>query len=173
MSEIKKEGRGQAFFRFVMNRIENDKGRAAALRRADNQSTEYQSWEHLALFGVDLEKMEERLAFGLVAAAIVKAKINVNGSLGIGEAIAGCYDEGSRNDQAKAKLRRLLSCDSVEELCSILRPLLRLIDAKCSRSLDFARLLNEILRFKWYEQSVKSMWAKNFYGWKEDEEGGE
>ena len=77
-NETKKKSRGQAFFRFVMNLTESDKGRAAALRRADNPSTEYQSWEHFATFGIDLGKPYERLPYGLIAAAIVKAKLKKN-----------------------------------------------------------------------------------------------
>ncbi len=169
-NETKKKSRGQAFFRFVMNLTESDKGRAAALRRADNPSTEYQSWEHFATFGIDLGKPYERLPYGLIAAAIVKAKLKKNGTIHLGEAIASCYDKGAQNDQAKAKLRRLLACDTVEEVCAILRPLLQLINTKSTRLLNYARLLDDLLNFYWKQQKIKESWAQNFYGWRGDEE---
>ena len=68
--------------RFVQNctfRCSQDKGLAARLRRADNPATEYQSWEFLVGFGVDLEKDYQRLPFATVAAAIAKSKAAENG----------------------------------------------------------------------------------------------
>ena len=43
--------------------------------------------------------------------------------------LAAC-DEAKDSDQAKAKLRRLLACDSAEEACRILRPLFSLINSR-------------------------------------------
>ena len=151
------------FVKFAIDCLKNDKGASAAFRRADNPSTEYQSWEYFARYDVTLKWSNQRLPFGLIAAAIIKGKIDQNGSLKIGEAIAQCYDEGSQSNQAKAKLRRLLACDSVEEVCLILRPLLRLIEAKCEGVLDYARLLDQILWFELSPQKTKVEWAQSFY----------
>jgi len=162
-TEIKNVSRSIAFVGFVIGCIENDKGAAAALRRADNPSMEYQSWEYLARWRINLEKPNQCLPFGLIAAAIVKGKIRKNGSLGIGEAIARCYPKGNNSDQAKSKLRRLLACDTVSEVCSILRPLLRLIEAKCNRVLNYARLLDDIFYFESDSLRTKAKWAQSFY----------
>lgn len=139
-----------------------NKGVAAALRRADNANTEYQSWQYLAPF-VDLEKQWEREPFALIAASVAKAKVTMNGSAGIGQALASCYDDGSESDQAKTKLRRLLACDSVAEACRILRPLLNLIHGKAKVTLDFSRLLQQLSAFNWDQEKVKAQWAQNFY----------
>jgi CRISPR system Cascade subunit CasB len=157
------------FVRSIINRIKNDKACCATLRRADNQSTEYQSWEYLAIFGIDLSKPLVRLPYATIAAAIAKAKPAKNGSDGIGRAIAHCYPDGNKSDQAKAKLRRLLACDTLEEICRILRPLFSLIEAKSSIGLNFSRLLRELLKFQWKEQEVKSNWAQDFYGHQAEE----
>lgn len=163
--------RAQAFVSFILDRTNQNKGFAAQLRHADSPSMEYQSWEYLAGFGVDLENDNQRLPFSIIAAAIAKSKSSneklANGVLGIGQALARCYqeDKGNQSDQAKAKLRRLLACDSVEEACRILRPLLSLIRSKSGGNLNFARLLDELLKFQWEEsrQRVKSRWAQDFY----------
>ncbi len=158
-----KTSRSQAFVEYIIDRIAKNKGVASALKRADNPATEYQSWEYLAAFNVDLEKPWERLPFATVAAAIAKEKSAHNGNEGIGRAIAKCYDDGNQSDQAKAKLRRLLACDSVEEACRILRPLFSLITSRGNSSLDYALLLEQLLKFYWESERIKSQWAQEFY----------
>jgi len=158
-----KTSRSLAFVRFIIERINQNKGVAAALRRADNPATEYQCWEYLAAFNIDLDKPWERLPYATVAAAIAKAKIEQNGSIGIGNAIARCYEDGNQCDQAKAKLRRLLACDSIEEVSRILRPLFSLINSRGGAAVDYARLLEQLLKFYWDSQKVKTEWAQEFY----------
>src|SRR5690606_19465442 len=112
--------REERFVSSVIHRCQQDKGLAARLRRADNPATEYQSWELLASLGIDLEKDYQRLPFVTVAAAIAKSKVANNGSLTLGRAIATCYDndsDGRESNQAKARLRRLLACDDLPEVC--------------------------------------------------------
>lgn len=157
----------------VIQRCGADKGLAARLRRADNPATEYQSWEFLADCGIPLDHDSERLPFATVAAYIAKAKLQANGSYGLGRAIAACFDDGSQSDQAKTWLRRLLACDEPIELCRILRPLLALIDSR-GQTLDSIRLLKQLRQFsiaahtgddRWL-QNIKAQWAQEFYGHK-------
>jgi CRISPR system Cascade subunit CasB len=156
--------------RFVVGIIQlcqpgKNKGLPARLRRADNPATEYQSWEILAAYGVNLEHENERLRFGTVAAAIAKAKkIESNGPLKLGQALAACYEDGRESAQAKARLRRLLACDDVSELCRIMRPLFSLIDSKVVQSLDYTRLLKQLRFFSNNAQEIKAQWAQEFYG---------
>ncbi|MCE7522768.1 type I-E CRISPR-associated protein Cse2/CasB [Alloalcanivorax xenomutans] len=165
----------QRFVETVIERCQNDKGMAARLRRADNPATEYQSWELLGWFGVDLERDYERLPFVTVAATIAKSKSERNGSLRLGQAITSCYKEGNKDDQAKARLRRLLACNDLAEACRILRPVLTLIDNRVGQPLDYVRLLRQ-LRFFGFESGLrtKTQWAQEFYGQPvdDDKEGG-
>jgi len=154
----------QRFVQAVLERCKNDKGLAARLRRADNPSTEYQSWELLGALGVDLEKDYQRLPFVTVAAAMAKSKAEQNGSLTLGRAIAACYEDGRDSAQAKARLRRLLACDELAEVCRILRPILTLINSKVGQPLDFVRLLKQLRNFYFNGQRVKAQWAQEFYG---------
>jgi len=110
----------------------------------------------------DLDKDWERRPFAVIAAAAAHAKPNKDGSLGIGKAITMCYEDRNKSDSAKQKLRRLLACDSIQEACSILRPLLRLI-ASHGVPLDYGRLLNELIWFGDGEKA-KVKWAVDFYG---------
>ena len=163
-TEKPQPGREERFVSGVIARCQQDKGLAASLRRADNPATEYQSWELLASFGIDLEREYERLPFVTVVAAIAKAKLTANGSSPLGRAIAASYDEGRDSSQAKARLRRLLACDDLAELCRILRPLFSLIDSKAGQPLDYLRLLKQLRRFSYgQQQQVKAEWAQEFY----------
>lgn len=159
-----KPAREDRFVTGVIDRCNRDKGFAARLRRADNPATEYQSWELLASYGIDLEREHQRLPFVTVAAAIAKAKAERNGALKLGQAIAACYEDGRESSQAKVRLRRLLACDELPELCRILRPLFSLIESKAGRELDFTRLLKQLRRFPCNAQQVKAEWAQEFYG---------
>lgn len=160
--------KSERFVDLTIERCHLDNGLAAALRRADNPDTEYQSWEYLSTFA-DLDQVAQRLPYAIIAAAIARAKVTQNGTTRLGRAIAQCYDD-SQSDQAKAKLRRLLACDRVEEVCRILRPLFSLIDAKAGVRLDYARLLNDLLFFNFDPQRTKSQWAMEFYRRAEREE---
>ena len=164
--------RTKNFVDYIIQRVQTHKGDAAALRRADNPNTEYQAWEILAGFGVQLDNENQRLPFATIAADIARAKPEFNGKSAIGQAIAKCYDDGNQSDQAKAKLRRLLACDSTAEACRILRPLLTLIESKTNLTLDYASLLNDLLWFSHDDsrQKIKARWSQNFYG-KQAEEG--
>ena len=158
--------REERFVKSVIQRCRDDKGLAARLRRADNPATEYQSWELLASLGIDLEKSYQRLPFATIAAAIAKCKVEHNGELSLGRALAASYDEGRESNQAKARLRRLLACDELPEMCRILRPLFSLIDSKIGQPLDFVRLLKQLKRFSFDDGrlQVKAQWAQEFYG---------
>jgi len=160
---MSKQTQEEAFVGFLFQRCVQDKGFAARLRRADNPATEFQSWDTLVLFDVNLEYPAERMPFALVAAAVARCQQPGNGTLRLGNAIAHCYDEGNQSDQAKARLRRLLACDSVEEVCRILRPLLSLIHSRVPLALDYARLLNELRWFDRSAQQAKARWAQQFY----------
>lgn len=154
-----------AYVNYIISRCK-DNGIRAALKRADNPATEYQSWEVLAGFQINLAFENQRLPYATIAAAIARAKIENNGTAKIGYAISRCYDDGNASDQAKAKLRRLLACDSVPEACRILRPLLELIEARGNTSVDYAALLNDLLWFSNDDNQIriKARWAQDFYG---------
>lgn len=154
----------ERFVTGVIQQCQQDKGLAARLRRADNPATEYQSWELLASYGIDLESDWQRLPFVTAAGAIAKAKPERNGSLRLGRAIAACYEDGRESNQAKTRLRRLLACDDLPELCRILRSLFSLIDSKAGQPLDYTRLLKQLRRFPFNAQQVKAQWAQEFYG---------
>lgn len=152
-----------AFVDYLFIQCERDNGFAARLRRADNPATEYQSWEILAKFNVNLEFPEERLSYALIAAAIARSKAITNGNILIGEAVSKSFEDGVKSSQANMRLRRLLACDNTEEACRILRPMLSLIQSRVTAPLNFAALLKDLLWFNYDPQRTKARWAQQFY----------
>lgn len=159
------DNKSLAYVNYIINCCKNN-GIRAALKRADNPATEYQSWDVLAGFKINLEFENQRIPYAAIGAAIARAKIELNGTTKIGYAIARCYDDGNASDQAKSKLRRLLACDTVSEACRILRPLLALIDSRANSTVDYAALLNNLLWFSNEDNQnlIKARWAQDFYG---------
>lgn len=155
--------KAEHFVQNVIKNCQNDSGFRANLKRADNSATEYFSWEILTRFGVDLEKEWERLAFCLIGSSLAKAKININGNIPLGKAIAQCTKGGSNANQGDARLRRLLACTSTQEACLVLRPILSLI-VNNGISLDFSQLLQQLLWFTGEgRERVRTRWAMDFY----------
>lgn len=76
----------------------------------------------------------------------------------------GVVDPSVAVSQAKARLRRLLACDELAELCRILRSVFSLIDSKAGQPLDYIRVLKQLRRFPFNAQQVKAQWAQEFYG---------
>ena len=160
---ITQQSRGHKFAAFVIERMKTDSGFGARLRRADNQATEYQSWEILSQW-CDLENPRELISFTTIGAAIAKSKPQCNGKVALGRAIASAYKDGNRDDAAKAKLRRLLACNTLQEVRLILRSLLTLIAAR-GINIDYGELLNQLLYFG---EKTRLRWAVDFYGRSEE-----
>lgn len=162
--------RGTRFVERALLRCAKDTGFAARLRRADNPDTDYQSWGDLTNLGVNVEWDDDRLPHALVGAALARLKTPHDGTADIGTALRHCFDEPK---QGESRLRRLLACDRLDELCAVLRPLLRLVDGKSSAPLCHAALLDDLLRFPSEGQYIKLRWARNFYSPPAPEEEGD
>jgi CRISPR system Cascade subunit CasB len=172
----------EAFVDTVIEKLKGpDTAFGAALRRADNPDTEYQCWDFLCrgwgrnqIPWCDITKSRERKPYALIGAALARAKPDRNGNLEIGRAIARCYSgEGASNGNeqpaAKVKLRRLLTCDTTEEACGILRSLLGLIRSR-GIALNYAGLLKDLLSSpEYFNEHIKVKWARDFYYKKEEE----
>lgn len=163
-SEGASTSRDESFVKSILARIQVDKGLKAALKRADNPSTEFMSWEHIARFGVNLEIPSQRIPFTMVCAAMARSNASENGALSLGKAIAQSYPDGVNSSPAVARIRRLLACHDIEEVSTIIRPILSLIYSRNKAPLDFVRLLGQLLRFSFHPERVKAQWAQEFYG---------
>ncbi|MCI6531122.1 MAG: type I-E CRISPR-associated protein Cse2/CasB [Mesosutterella sp.] len=149
--------------KYLIERI-SDKGIAANLRQADNPVTSYKAWPTLIRGGIDIRR-PDRDAYFVIAAALARGKVQQDGTQNLGEALKASFNADSEN-QGEPRLRRLLSCDTVDEACQILRPIIRLIQSRKKASLSYSRLLMDLKLFQFdaYRDRVKETWAWNFYG---------
>lgn len=151
----------QGFVKFIIAVCQKDKGKAALFKKADNETFEHESWEILNRF-IDIENKDIRSIYALTLASIAKSKIENDGFRGLGSALATCYDEMNNSDQAKTKLRRILECDSYEDIINVFRPILSLIRSR-SNNLNYAQLLFDLEFFATRKDKVRAYWAKDFY----------
>lgn len=158
----------EKFVNFVQETIhgKNDKGFAAKLKKADNESTEYLSWEILAPW-VDLEQKSKRRSYALIGASLACSRRKADGSLGLGRALLMTVEDRAKRSEAPtaARLRRILASQDTLELIGILRPNLRYLHAK-EVAFSHSQLLNELL---WYNnetsrERTRSKWAAEFFG---------
>ena len=162
MMPEQKESREQWYVNAIIERIKKDSAMAAALKKADNPSTEYLAWEYLADYKVDLENSRERVPYVTVSAALARAKPAADGFLNIGQAIARSGKDGIPSDQERARLRRVLACETTVELCPILRPLLNLIQSRDIK-ISYGQLLSDLCWFDKNPQKTKARWAQSFF----------
>ncbi len=168
--EERKPNKPESFVNYVLKRCSIDNGFAARLRRADNPDTEYQSYDILANFGINLEKDYERLPYALIGASLAKLQVDKDGKASLGKALKSCFDDGEQGEQ---RLRRLLACQSQDELCRILRPILSLVASKAKTPLCHSLLLRQMLKFNFDASRAKLKWAQDYYDYVSEGEGGE
>lgn len=161
--EVKTQAdKAERFVTYVLRRGMEDTGFSARLRRADNPDTEYQSYEMLVKFGINIEHDFERLPYALVGASLARLKPSKDGTASLGKALKSCFTDG---DQGDVRLRRLLACNQLDELCRILRPLLVLIGSKNTQALCYSRLLKDLQYFNKNAQDIKRRWAQDYYSY--------
>ena len=164
------KNRQKRFIDWILDNSQKNKGFSSKMRRADNPDQEYYAWGILCGFGIDIEKESERLPYSVVGAAICRARLESDGSLGLGSALRKCEDIKSPKSGKKAsaidspRLRRLLTCDNISELCRNLRPVLSLITSK-NIPLCYSRLLEDICQFQYdsSRRNLKLRWTREFF----------
>lgn len=173
MTEEAQKPNPYAFVNSVISRIKNDDTAfRAAMTRADNPQIEYQAWRYLIELGkVDLKIEWQRRAYALVGAAIARERPPKDGSQSLGEALKMCcIKPGKVDDSVDSRFRRILACDSREELITVLRQIIRYVQNNEKVSLKYGKLLSDILFFR---DDIKRKWAEDFYPKKSEDSDAE
>ena len=137
----------------------SDTGFQAVMRRADNPHQCSAAWEFLVPF-CDIANERQRLAFALVGAAIARAKPDRDGSASLGQALRNiCGADADAVERESRRLRRLIACDTTEELIPVLRPILNYVQGN-GAVVGYERLLRELL---FWNEKTRIAWTRDFY----------
>lgn len=161
------KSRSDNFVSYVISKISSDLGARAAFSRGDNPDTASITWEYLVSW-CDLANSRERNAYALIAAAIAKGRItqnvtgkNIGRCLGIISRREHNGDVSDNQSPDQRRLRRLLACDTSEELTEVLRSVLSyLLSKDVAKQLDYAKTLDDVL---FWNERVKINWCKGFF----------
>ena len=149
----------EAFISYVTQKLEWDKDFASRLKRADNPNTEHYAWDIIMPWCHSADDSHKKI-FCLVGASMARNRIVHDGELGLGEALAKIEKHG--DSFSPTRLKKLLSCHDVIQLCYFLRPIIRQIEAHRLR-LSYEKLLDQLLFFDLYPDRQKKKWAKDCY----------
>ena len=154
----------QIFVSKLFAMAKENPGVRAALRQATSPTTETRAWPILIRQNVNISSPEKE-AYCLVASAIAHSSSEKDGSLSFGKALQRSFENGSENSGAESRLLRILSCDSIAEVCGVLKPVLRLIESRQPGILFLGGLLYDLVGFNddRIRQIVKERWATDFY----------
>ncbi len=156
-----KQNKSEAFVSYVIKKVALDTAARASFARGDNPDTAYLSWQYLVDW-CDIAEPKQGKAYALIAAAIAREQISSNGKMNVGECLrAAVADQADlENSPEKARLMRLLACDTPLELIELLRSIIRYLQGKEGVRLDYAQTLDDIL---WWGEKRKVNWSKAFF----------
>mgnify|MGYP000876552331 CR=1 FL=1 len=154
--------------KFVAAVFERQKKRGDApnrLGRSYCHAMEYQYWDLLAWFGIDVSCDRQRWPYVMIATAVSSSQFRRSGSLSLGRSIALCYKNGRDCRAARKRLRQLTESNDLSEIGHHLRLLFSFIDKKVSQPLDFAKILSQLKSISHGERHIaRAQWTQEFYG---------
>lgn len=169
MSEENTQNFNNRFVEEIIKLCKQSKGNAATLRKADIPTQNSCCWGIFVKLNIDIENKYKSLPYYIVAAAIARTDEYSSGILPFGKALK-LAESNSRNDESgdlnDLRLRRILSCNDIIELSSVIRPILKFIESKVSDTLDFCKFLEDLKIFNKSDygmEIVKTKWVKQFY----------
>ena len=149
------------FVDYVIRRVKNKSDTAfrAAMRRGSNPAMESAVWEYLIPY-CDIGIDRIRHAFALVGAAIASDAPESDGAASVGRALRSICKNDDDVDRESRRLRRLLSCETTDELVGVLRPMMHYIQDNAVSGLSYSRLLNDLC---YWNEHTRIKWTQDFF----------
>lgn len=163
MSETKRTPKDRAAdFVGALCRARNDRGKMAALRRGltDNPRLHVDAWPVIAGLGGDIGQ-SAYVAVAALYATHPKDEPNIRN---FGETCRRIA-QGDGKDIAESferRFRRLLACDSVDDVIGQLRSWVRLAASK-GVGVNYESLFADLWNWPWYADDIRVKWAKSFW----------
>lgn len=145
--------------------VAKDRGALADLRHGVAGAAAHRAWPHLAPF-CDLRNEKALSAYLVVGAGFAMHETTAPSAGNFGNTLRRIAVEGKGSDKTEAlnsfaaRFRRLLTCDTTEEVCKHLPGILRAA-ARKAVPVNYGLLLEDLLQ---WDESVKLRWASAYWG---------
>jgi CRISPR type I-E-associated protein CasB/Cse2 len=169
MMEVDMEDRARQLLKYLEKHRE-DRGMMADLRQGFSEATANRSWPYVANW-CDLANDRWRIIYQTVMAAYahhpqVAEKANIGHVLRRIAMGDGRGQEGLSTFDGR--FRRIITCDSAQEVCQQLRGVIRAAIQKSIR-IDYVQLFTDLC---YWGPRVKMRWASTYWGTAEEGGGG-
>lgn len=152
----------------ALRRIEDDRGKMAALRRGLSEGTQRAAWPVIASLGMDIGNQAAITVAGLFATHPV-----VSNARSLGQTCRFiAVDSGLASDIPESfdkRFRRLIACDTVEEVSGQLSAWIRLAKSK-GVGVNYAELYNDLYWWSKDADKKRIRWARDFWSPRRDED---
>jgi CRISPR type I-E-associated protein CasB/Cse2 len=162
MSESKRTPKERAAdFVGALRRIRKDRGKLAALRRGltDNPRLHVDAWPVIASLGGDIGQPAY-----VAVASLYASHPEESNARSFGETCRRIAQGGGKDvaESFERRFRRLLACDSADELVGQLRSWVRLASSK-GVGVNYEGLFSDLWNWPWYSADIRVRWAKSFW----------
>jgi CRISPR system Cascade subunit CasB len=162
MSETKRTPKDRAAdFVGALRRASNDRGKMAALRRGltDNPRLHVDAWPVIAGLGGDIGQPA-----CVAIAAFYASHPEESNARNFGETCRRIAQGDSKDiaESFERRFRRLLACDTVEDVIGQLRSWVRLAASK-GVGVNYESLFSDLWYWPWYADRTRVEWAKAFW----------
>jgi CRISPR type I-E-associated protein CasB/Cse2 len=162
MSESKRTPKERAAdFVGALCRTRNDRGKLAALRRGltDNPRLHVDAWPVIAGLGGDIGSPA-----CVAVAALYASHPEVSKARNLGETCRHIAQTDSKDivENYQRRFRRLLACDSVNDVVGQLRSWVRLAMSK-GIGVNYESLFADLCNWPFYADDIRVKWAKSFW----------
>ena len=145
-----------------LRKITNDRGKMATLRRAASFSTERQAWPVIYSLGEDITN----LAACTIGALYAQHPMEDTNAFSFGVTCRRIATDNGKDfeipDSFDRRFRRLLACDSAEDVAGQLKSWIRFAAAK-SVGVNYERLFWDLLAWNNHADRIKLDWARGFW----------
>jgi len=145
-----------------LRKITNDRGRMAALRRAASPATERDAWPVIHSLGEDIAN----LAACTIGALYAGHPKEDSDAAGFGTACRRIATDNGKTfeipDSFDRRFRRLLACDSAEDVAGQLKAWIRFAASK-GVGVNYEKLFWDLLSWKNHSDRIKLQWARGFW----------
>ena len=148
--------------------LQEDRGKMAALRRGLSDATQREAWPVLAALGQDFGQIAPRTVAALFAVHPVEDPTAYSFGASCRRIATDNGREPAIPESFERRFRRLLACDSAEDVAGQLAAWVRLA-ANRNVGLNYAELFKALSGWHYAADRTKLRWARDFWSPRRDE----